>query len=68
MNKVTNKVSKALRNREEYAFDIVVEEYRELLYGIIYRFLFNKEDTEDVFIIVLQKIWDNADKIKADKE
>lgn len=68
MNKVTNKVLKALRNREEYAFDIVVEEYRELLYGIIYKLLFNKEDTEDVFIIVLQKIWDNADKIKADKE
>ena len=68
MNKVTNKVLKALRNREEYAFDIVVEEYKDLLYAVIYKFLFSKEDTEDVLIDVFQKLWDKADIVKADKD
>ena len=68
MKRVTNKVLKALSKREECAFDIVVEEYRTLLYGVIYKLLFNKDDTEDVLIDVFQKIWDKADIIKADKE
>lgn len=67
MNKITNKVLKALKNREEYAFDIVVDTYRELLYGTIYKMVMNKTDAEDLLFDVFQKLWDHADNIIINK-
>ena len=63
MEKVTKKVLKDLKLRDEHAFDIVVNTYRCLLYGVIYKELRNHCDAEDVLVNTFQKMWDNAEII-----
>lgn len=66
MKKVSNKVLKKLKAGYEDAFDFVVERYNYLLYGIIYKIVFNETDTEDILVDVYQIMWDNIDKLEVD--
>ncbi len=66
MKKVSNKVLKRLKAGYEDAFDFVVERYNYLLYGIIYKIVFNETDTEDILVDVYQIMWDNIDKLEVD--
>ena len=68
MEKVTKKVLKDLKLRYEYAFDIVVNTYRCLLYGIIYKEVRSHYDAEDVLVNTFQKMWDNVDVIELNVE
>lgn len=51
---VSKKVLKALSMRDERAFEIVLEEYRCLVYGIIYKMIFDKQKAEDLMVDVFQ--------------
>ena len=64
MDKITKRVLRNLKLREETAFDIVVNTYRSLLYGIIYKEVHNHADAEDILIETFQKMWDNVDGIE----
>lgn len=60
---VSKKVLKALSMRDERAFEIVLEEYRCLVYGIIYKMIFDKQKAEDLMIDVFQIVWDKCEQI-----
>ena len=47
-NKITKKVIKDLKDRQEYAFDIVYLKYHKLVYSIIYEIVYDKELSKDL--------------------
>lgn len=61
-NKITKKVIKDLKDRQEYAFDIVYLKYHKLVYSIIYEIVYDKELSKDLSQDTFIKMLDNIYK------
>ncbi len=46
------------------AFDIIYKKYSKRLFGFVYRYVKQEEDTEEIVQEVFLKIWQSRDKIK----
>lgn len=58
-------VKRALLNRREY--NIAVEKYASNLFGYVFGFLRNSEDTQDIVQDVFERLWKNRKKVEANK-
>ena len=52
-------------NRREY--NIAVEKHASNLYGYVFGFLRNSEDTQDIVQDVFERLWKNRKKVEVDK-
>lgn len=52
-------------NRREY--NIAVKKYTSNLYGYIFGYLHNSEDSQDIVQDVFEKLWKNRKKVEVDK-
>lgn len=52
-------------NRREY--NIAVDEHAKNLYGYVFKYLRNAEDTQDIVQDVFEKLWKNRKKVDFDK-
>ncbi|MDD2889313.1 MAG: sigma-70 family RNA polymerase sigma factor [bacterium] len=63
-NKSDEELIKAVANKDESAFEILVEKYKYSVLNIIYRYTANRTEAEDISQDIFVKIWHSADSFK----
>ena len=63
-NGINDRIVQSALDGDEKSFRFLVEFYKGFVYSIAYRFVFNKEDAEDISQDVFIKLWKNRKKIK----